>query len=180
MRYISQQALLLRFVWYLMRHTKTSTNISFNDTLIVVPVLQEDLFSILIRFRFHRYVITADISKMYRKILINFTDTKFNKNLCWFSPSEDLKIYELKTLTYGTCPASFIVTRCLNELASKAEGNDIISKIINSHFYMDNLITGSNSITGLKNTQKTVTQVLEDGGFFYANGHPTVLIFCKI
>jgi hypothetical protein len=42
----------------------TTNNKCLNDNLLGGPVIQDDLFSILIRFRTHRYVITADIEKM--------------------------------------------------------------------------------------------------------------------
>lgn len=50
---------------------KTSTGYSLIDIQVVGPVIQDDLFSILLRFRQHNYVMTSDIEKMYRKILIS-------------------------------------------------------------------------------------------------------------
>lgn len=49
---------------------KSSTGISLNDVLRVGPTIQDDLFSILIRFRKHNYVIKGDITKMYRQVNI--------------------------------------------------------------------------------------------------------------
>lgn len=49
---------------------KTSTGISLNDILHSGPKLQDDLFIILMRFRLFRYVVTADIQKMYRQVHI--------------------------------------------------------------------------------------------------------------
>lgn len=45
---------------------KTSTKLSLNDLQMVGPVVQDDLISILIRFRQHKYIISADIEKMFR------------------------------------------------------------------------------------------------------------------
>ena len=47
---------------------KSTTGISLNDMLMVGPTIQQDLISIILRFRMHRYAMTADISKMYRQI----------------------------------------------------------------------------------------------------------------
>jgi len=44
---------------------RNSSGVSLNDTLLVRPTIQQDLISILMRFRFFIYVITADIIKMY-------------------------------------------------------------------------------------------------------------------
>jgi hypothetical protein len=46
---------------------KSSNGASLNDVLAVGPRLQDDLTSIIVRFRFHQLVITVDISKMYKK-----------------------------------------------------------------------------------------------------------------
>lgn len=50
---------------------KTETNVSLNDNQYAGPNLQTDLFNILIRFRMPKYIVTADIEKMYRQILID-------------------------------------------------------------------------------------------------------------
>lgn len=46
----------------------TSTGLSLNDVLMSGPTIQQDLFNILLRFRCHRYAMTADIKKMFRQI----------------------------------------------------------------------------------------------------------------
>lgn len=50
---------------------KTTSNVSLNDIQNVGPVMQSDLYTILIRFRQHKYIAVADIEKMYRQVLIN-------------------------------------------------------------------------------------------------------------
>ncbi|XP_015190535.1 PREDICTED: uncharacterized protein LOC107074034 [Polistes dominula] len=45
---------------------KSSSGLLLNDTLMVGPNIQEDLFSILLRFRSHAITLTVDIAKMYR------------------------------------------------------------------------------------------------------------------
>ncbi|KAL4153723.1 hypothetical protein QTP88_001556 [Uroleucon formosanum] len=47
---------------------KTTSGVSLNDILLKGPCIQEDLIHLLTRFRKHRYAMTADISKMYRRI----------------------------------------------------------------------------------------------------------------
>ncbi|XP_024868250.1 uncharacterized protein LOC112452343 [Temnothorax curvispinosus] len=50
--------------------SKTTSGISLNNALMAGPVLQQDLFSILLRFRRFIFVMTADIAKMYRQVLV--------------------------------------------------------------------------------------------------------------
>lgn len=56
---------------------KTSSGISLNNCLKVGPTLQQDIFSIIVRFRTHQYALTTDIEKMYRQILVDEWDTPY-------------------------------------------------------------------------------------------------------
>ncbi|XP_044594839.1 uncharacterized protein LOC123272203 [Cotesia glomerata] len=95
---------------------KTSTGISLNDTLMVGPKLQDNLFVILIRYRSHIYALTADIEKMYRQILVHPDDVKYQKILFRESGDETIKIYTLNTVTYGTSAGSYLAIKSLQQL----------------------------------------------------------------
>lgn len=56
---------------------KSTTNIALNEILANGPMLQDELFSIMVRFRKHEYVFSADIGKMYRQILVDPRETKY-------------------------------------------------------------------------------------------------------
>lgn len=60
---------------------KSTTGISLIDALMVGPTVQEDLFSILVRFRTFPIALTADVSKMYRQVLIDPTQTALQRIL---------------------------------------------------------------------------------------------------
>ncbi|XP_071052883.1 uncharacterized protein [Onthophagus taurus] len=142
----------------------TSTGYSLNDCQVVGPILQPDLFSALIRFRKYAYVVTADIQKMYRACLINPEQTKFQRILWRDSEDSPVDTYELLTITYGTSSASYLATRCLKQLSSEC-ADPVIADVINSHFYVDDLLTGANSLTEVTRLAKNVKIVLNGGGF---------------
>jgi len=48
----------------------SSNKISLNDVLIKGPVVQEELVCIIARYRTHKYVLSADIEKMYWQIRV--------------------------------------------------------------------------------------------------------------
>ena len=86
---------------------KTSSGVSLNDIMLVGPVVQRDLFSILAQFRMYQYVFTSDISKMYRQVLIAPEHRPFQRILWREDPSLDIQEFELNTVSYGTAAATF-------------------------------------------------------------------------
>jgi hypothetical protein len=96
---------------------KTTNGISLNDQLMIGPTLQEDLFSILTRFRTYQYVLSSDIAKMFRQILMQGSHRDYQRILWRDDQSKPLEIYRLKTVTYGTACAPFLAVRSLQQLA---------------------------------------------------------------
>ncbi|XP_025192662.1 uncharacterized protein LOC112592723 [Melanaphis sacchari] len=139
----------LRFVFD--ASAKSSTGVSLNDVLMCGPTVQEELFSILIRFRAHQYAITADVEKTFRQVEVSKEDQDLQRIVWRESPSEVLRKYRLATVTYGTTSASFMATQCL---ASLAEAEELrlprAAKAIHRDFYMDDLITGAETINECK------------------------------
>lgn len=145
---------------------KSSTGLSLNDVQYAGPTLQQDIFSILLRFRKHTYVIIADVSKMYRQVIMDPSQTKYLRIFWRSEPEEVLKCYELQTVTYGTASAPFLAVRCLIELAYKCKDNfPIASKIIANDFYMDDLLTGADTVIDILKLQKDITNILSTAGF---------------
>lgn len=60
---------------------KTSNGLSLNDVLMVGPNIQDKLFAHLLRFRTYKYVIIADIEKMYRQVRVHKDDRRFQRIL---------------------------------------------------------------------------------------------------
>ncbi|XP_043256445.1 uncharacterized protein LOC122399668 [Colletes gigas] len=86
------------------------------------PTIRDDLYSILLRFRCHSYVLTADIEKMYRQIVVHPQDRKYQRILWRDNPQAPIDTYELNTVTYGTSAAPFLAIQSLQQLA-KGESN---------------------------------------------------------
>ncbi|XP_062535472.1 uncharacterized protein LOC134204708 [Armigeres subalbatus] len=88
-----------------------------NDALMVGPIVQEELRSIIMRSRIHAIMLIADIEQMFRQIRIDERDTPLQRIVWRSSPEATLSTYELKTVTYGTASAPFLATRVLRQLA---------------------------------------------------------------
>ncbi|XP_058836392.1 uncharacterized protein LOC131692967 [Topomyia yanbarensis] len=126
---------------------RSSTGVSLNDGLMVGPVVQEDLLSIILRFRFWRFVLVADIAKMYRMVRVADADQSLQRILWRNSPNESVRIFQLTTVTYGTASAPYLATKCLQCLASDgATSHKAAAKVIQKDFYVDDLLTGTDSL----------------------------------
>jgi hypothetical protein len=100
---------------------KASNGVSLNSILMVGPVVQPDLISIVLRFRSYMIAMSADIAKMYRCVDVHPKDRDLLR-IVWRNTTEDaVKDYRLTTVTYGTSSASFLATRCLNHLAIEGQ-----------------------------------------------------------
>ena len=95
----------------------SSNGLSLNDTLLVGPTIQQDLYSIVLRFRTYQIAFTADIAKMYCQVRIHEVDRNLQRILWRRSANEPLRTYGLSTVTYGTASAPYLATRCLQQLA---------------------------------------------------------------
>lgn len=140
---------------------KRADGLSLNETLMVGPKVQDDLFDILIRFRSFKLVYVADIEKMYRQVMIDPRYCYMQCILWRDSPEEDIKTYCLKTVTYGTSPASFLATNCLIVLSEElCKLCPNAGSLIRKQFYMDDLLAGANSVRVLSPTLKMFVDYL--------------------
>ncbi|XP_060665549.1 uncharacterized protein LOC132797787 [Drosophila nasuta] len=78
----------------------SSNGKSLNDILHSGPILQLDLTLQILRWRYYRYVFNADITKMYRQILMDSKHTPFQRILFRTSDGE-IRDFELNTVTFG-------------------------------------------------------------------------------
>lgn len=81
---------------------------------MVGSVLQDDLFSIVARLRLHRYVISADITKMYRQIVVSEEQTRSQRILWRDDITQPVGTYDFNTATYSTASALFLTVTCLH------------------------------------------------------------------
>ncbi|XP_058827247.1 uncharacterized protein LOC131687209 [Topomyia yanbarensis] len=144
----------------------TSTNHSLNDALLTGPVIQDELFDLILRFRKYAVALVADVEKMYRQIRIHPEDTSLQRILWRFNPSEPVKIYELQTVTYGLAPSSFLATRVLKQIAMDFEGiYETGAQAVSEDIYMDDFISGADSIEKAIKLRDEVQSLMSEGGF---------------
>ncbi|XP_055605651.1 uncharacterized protein LOC129753827 [Uranotaenia lowii] len=145
---------------------KTSTGFSLNDSLRVSPVIQDELFDILLRFRKNLVVLLADIEKMYRQIVLHPDDRPLLRLLWRFSPNEPITKYEMTTVTYGLGPSSFLATRTLHQLADdKGASFPLAAASVKRDFHMDDFVRSEETIDIAIRLRKEMDELMSRGGF---------------
>ncbi|XP_058827079.1 uncharacterized protein LOC131687055 [Topomyia yanbarensis] len=158
---------------------KSSNHLSLNDLLLTGPTVQPTLLAIVLNFRLHRYVMTADIEKMYRQILVHPDDRPLQQILWRQHEADPIRQYRLNTVTYGTSCAPFLATRTLNQLAED-DGKDfpLAAPIVREGFYVDDLLIGSDSVEAIVESSKQLISLLSRAGFplrKWSANHPAIL-----
>lgn len=143
---------------------KIDKGISLNEVLLTGPTVQDNLFIILLRFRTYVYAMTSDIAQMYRQIIVHSDHYKFQRNLYYHNNT--ISIFELQRVTFEVSAAPFLATRTVNQLADdEAHNFPIASKMLKRDCYVDNLLTGSNSLTEILKLCDEIIQLVRKGGF---------------
>lgn len=143
---------------------KSTSGKSFNDIQMVGPTVQDDVFSILLRFRQHRYVVTADVEKMFRAVLVEPCQRPLQQIIFRFDSSEPLRTFTLDTVSYGTASAGYLATKCLVSLAEHAVDAKVKDAICHN-FYCDDYLYSGSSVEEVINTSKGVIAALESAKF---------------
>ena len=145
---------------------KSATGISLNKALLIGPKIQEDLIPILMRFRTHNIVLAADLEKMYRQVRVNKTDAIYQKILWRENENDKIRVFRLDTVTQGTATASFHAARTLHKLAED-EGHraPLAATKIKEDFYVDDILTGTETIAEALKLKNQLIDILSRGGF---------------
>ncbi|XP_044312743.1 uncharacterized protein LOC123037186 [Drosophila rhopaloa] len=144
----------------------TTSGYSLNDVLMSGPVIQPKLLHILLRFRYHRVAITGDICKMYRCVRVFPEDSHLQCILWRDSTQDELQVFKLDTVTYGTKPASFLSVRAMHQLAEDEQSMfPKGAEILRRDFYVDDLISGGASVAEAVNIMQQTSGILAKGQF---------------
>ncbi|RVE41994.1 hypothetical protein evm_013355 [Chilo suppressalis] len=158
---------------------KDSRGISLNDTLLIGPKLQTNIVEILLNFRVHFVVFMADMRQMYRQIVVSEADRDYQRIFWRFDTNQPVKEYRLNTVTYGMSSAPFLACRTIKQLVFD-EGKELPlgSKILSSDLYIDDLVTGFESLETAKKAKSEVIDLLQRGHFElrkWASNEPKLL-----
>lgn len=145
---------------------KTDNGKCVNEQLASANCKQPDMLTIMIRFRIPKYAFSADIEKMYRQILIK-PDQRDLLRIVWRNdPSQPMRNYRLKTITYGTANAPYLAIRTLQQLATDiADTYPRASNVNKNHMYVDDAASGEATEKELIETYHELKNAFDSAGF---------------
>ena len=159
---------------------KSSTGVSLNDTLLVGPTVHPPLVDILIRFRSYRVAMIADVSRMYRAILLSEQDRDLHQFVWRSDPKAPIEDFRMTRVTFGVSSSSFIANMCVKQNASDfATRYPRAAKVVEKSFYVDDCLTGADSIQEAVELQHELQKLFDKGGFLLQKWTPLTALYCN-
>lgn len=94
------------------------------------------------------------------------SQTGLQKILWRESSTDEVITYELLTITYGTSTAPYLATRCLVHLANLFSSRyPLGAKHLIRDFYIDDMLTGADTVKEARIIRDEVIELLREGGF---------------
>lgn len=145
---------------------KSRSQVSLNDVMLNGPVVQSELFDILILFRTFIYTIICDIQKAFRNVFINSHHTCLQNILWRDDPTKPISCLQLQTVTYGLKASTFLTTRCLLELAHRYKDRyPLATQTMIKSTYVDDVLGGSDNLEQLHELKSQLVELLKLGSF---------------
>lgn len=144
----------------------TDKGISLNDVQMLGPKLQRDMHEIVSRFRRHRIGFCADIKKMYNQVRINEEQWNLLRLFWREEPNQKLSEYYFTVVPFGLTASGYLAVRSMIQAAREAKNRaPKAAEIIENDFYMDDCVSGTDSIEAAVELGKGVDMVLKGAGF---------------
>ncbi len=139
---------------------------SLNKCLWPGPMLLPEMLSLLIRFRKHKIALTTDISRMFLRVGV----IKQHRDLLRFvftrQKDGPIQHARLTSLGFGLVCGPFVSMFLCHETARKMkQTHSLGSTAILSSLYMDDLMSGQESLSTAMQCAKEISEVMAEAGF---------------
>lgn len=142
---------------------------SLNECLYTGPKFKQKILDILVRFRLHAVVVTADIEKAFLMIVVTERDRDVLRFL-WVRNIHDnppvVQTFKFNRVVFGVSCSPFLLNATLQtHLESmQAQNPPLISNLAQS-LYVDDLISGGSTDTEAYELYTGAKMILKEGGF---------------
>ncbi len=143
---------------------KTISGVSLNDILLPGSCPYPPLSDILIRFRKHRVGVSADISKMFREVLLHPEDRDLHRFILR-DEAGALIDCRMKRVTFSITSSPFLATQVLRTLANIVSVSyPLTAKRMQKDFYVDDLLSGADIVQEADQLRRETCDILESAG----------------
>ena len=145
---------------------------SINECLNPGPPLQNLLWEILVRSRIYPVLLTSDIEKAFLQVRIKAEERDALRFL-WQSPgSDDVMVYRFTRALFGLTCSPFLLGGVISEHLRHWETKyPEVVKEIRDNLYVDDLITGGESVQSVGTKRLRTVEVFEDATFHLHKWH---------
>ena len=146
---------------------------SLNDCLHAGPPLQNQLWSVLVRARFHPVLTTGDMKQAFLQVRVRMQD----RDAMRFHWIADLGTRQVETLRFtralfGLSSSPFLLGGVIKQhLENCRKAYPKIVNEIEKSLYVDDLINGGPTVEAAKEVKETSTEVFAQGGFTLHKWH---------
>lgn len=143
----------------------TNTGISLNDIQMLGPKLQLDLHLTLMRFRRHKVGVCADIKRMFNQVRLNEEQWDCQRMFWREKPEDELEEFWITVVTFGLASSPHLAVRCVMQAAREARREyPEAAKVLEKDMYMDDCVTGADSVEQAIKIGKDTKHVLAGAG----------------
>ena len=148
---------------------ESKRGVSLNDCLHVGPSLNPLLLDILLRFRENRIALVGDIEKAFLNVEVDQRDRDFLR-FVWVENINEanckIDIYRFCRVVFGLNASPFLLNGTIRHHLSKYAAIDpkFVEKLVNG-FYVDDLVTGENSVKEAVVLFENSKERMASGGF---------------
>ena len=145
---------------------------SLNDCLHAGPPLQNLLWDVLVRSRFHPILLTGDLKQAFLQIRIRVED-RDSLRFHWKEPESDaIQIYRFTRALFGlTCSPFLLGGDIKHHLDAWEERCPETVKQLREGLYVDDLITGGTTVQETQTQKEKTVAVFKDAAFMIHKWH---------
>ena len=141
---------------------------SLDDQLLIRLTVHAPFIDVLLRFRQQKVALTTDISRiyMYRAVLLPESLCDLHSLVWRRQKHEELKDYRMTRLTFGVADASFTANMAIKTNTMQYEHSHPRAALaVQKTLYVDDGLTGADSILEAINLHKELQELFCKGGF---------------
>ena len=139
---------------------------SLNNALLTGPDLLQSLIHVLLRFRQHKFAVSADIEGMFLQVGVIPKDRPSLRFLWREDPASQIAVYQYVRHIFGSKDSPTCANYALKRTATDNQTDyPEAAESVHSNFYMDDYLESSPSIEEATKKAKDLVKLLERGGF---------------